>query len=71
MRMKYAEKVSIFCYVWNSNKLLVFLFPCRDIIKCLNASVLTTAVFELAQQFYYAAEIGNVANGVSACADQP
>jgi len=27
------------------------------------------AVFELVQQFYYATEIGNVANGVSACAD--
>jgi len=33
--------------------------------------MLTTAVFEFVQQFYYAAEIGNVANGVSDCADQP
>jgi len=33
--------------------------------------VLTTAVFELEQQFYYATENGNVANAVSACADQP
>jgi len=32
--------------------------------------MLTTAVFELVQQFYHAAEIGNEANGVSACADQ-
>jgi len=34
--------------------------------------MLTTAVFELVQQFYYAAEIGrpNAANVVSACADQ-
>jgi len=32
--------------------------------------MLTTAVFELVQQFYYAAEIDNVANAVSACADQ-
>jgi len=30
--------------------------------------MLTTAAFELVQQFYYAIEIGNVANGVSACA---
>jgi len=30
----------------------------------------TTAVFELVQQFYHATEIGNEANGVSACADQ-
>jgi len=33
--------------------------------------VLTTAIFELVQQFYHAAEIANVANGVRACADQP
>jgi len=33
--------------------------------------MLTTAVFELVQQFYHAAEIGNVANVVSAYADQP
>jgi len=32
--------------------------------------MLTTAVFELVQQFYHATEIGNVANGVNACADQ-
>jgi len=29
-----------------------------------------TAVFELVQQFYHAAEFGNVANTVSTCADQ-
>ena len=29
------------------------------------------AVFELVQQFYHATEIANVANAVSACADQP
>jgi len=33
--------------------------------------MLTTAVFELVQQFYHAAEIVNEANAVSACADQP
>jgi len=33
--------------------------------------MLTTAVFELLQQFYRAAEISNVANAVSSCADQP
>jgi len=32
--------------------------------------MLTTGVFELVQQFH-ATEIGNVANAVSACADQP
>jgi len=41
--------------------------------KCLNASMLTTDVFELVQQFYHAKEIGrpNAANAASACADQP
>ena len=48
-----------------------FPFSCSDIIKCLNASMLTTAVFELVQQFYHVTEIGNLANAVSACADQP
>jgi len=56
---------------WKSSKHLVFLFPCSDIIKCLNGSMLTTAVFELVQQFYHATEIANVANGVNARADQP
>jgi len=37
----------------------------------MNASMLTTPVFELVQQFYHATEIGNVANAVSACPDQP
>jgi len=33
--------------------------------------MLTTAVFELMQQFYHATEIGNVANEVSTCVDHP
>jgi len=32
--------------------------------------MLTTAVFELMQQFYRATEIADVANAVSACTDQ-
>jgi len=32
--------------------------------------MLTTAVFELVQQFYHSTEIDNVANAVSTCADQ-
>jgi len=40
-------------------------------MKFLNVSMLTTAVFELMQQFYHATEVGNIANAVSACADQP
>jgi len=39
--------------------------------KCLNASMLTIAVFELMQQFRHATETGNVANAASACANQP
>jgi len=37
----------------------------------MNPSTLETAGFDLMQQFYHAAEIGNVANAVCACADQP
>jgi len=33
--------------------------------------MLTTAVFELVQQFYNATDIGNVTSVVSAYADQP
>ena len=33
--------------------------------------MLTTAMFELIQQCYDAVEIGNAANAVSACANQP
>jgi len=43
-------------------------FPAEPI--CLNPSMLKSAVFELVQQFYHATESGNVANPVSACADQ-
>jgi len=52
-------------------QILAFLFPCWDIITYLNASVLTTGVFELLQQFNHATKIGNVANAVSACPYQP
>jgi len=52
-------------------QVLVFLFPCGDIIKCLNVPMLKTAVFKLVQQLYHATENGNVANTVSACTDQP
>jgi len=33
--------------------------------------MLKTAVFELVEQFYHVTKIGNAANAVSACADQP
>ena len=33
--------------------------------------MLTTADFELVQQFYHATEIANVASALSTCADQP
>jgi len=48
-----------------------FLFPWWDIIKCLNTSMLTTAVFAVVQEFYHATEICNVANAFSPCANQP
>jgi len=57
MRIKYARKLSSFPF-----------FPAETLS---NARMLTAAVFELVQQFYHATEIGNIANGVSACADQP
>jgi len=49
---------------------VVFLFPCWDLINYLNASILTTAVFELVQQSYRPTETGDVANADSASADQ-
>jgi len=49
----------------------VYLFPYRNIIKCMNPAMLTTTVFELVQHFYHGTEIANVANAVCACADQP
>jgi len=57
--------------MYRSPENLVFLFPCWDIMKYLNASMLKTAHFELVQQFYHATEFGDVANAVSACADHP
>jgi len=33
--------------------------------------MLTTAVFKHVQQFCHATEVGNAANALSACADQP
>ena len=60
-----------FCYVQKSSKFLLFLLPCWDIIKCLVASMLATADFELVQRFYHTTETGNVANAVSICAAQP
>jgi len=33
--------------------------------------MLTTAVFELVQQFHHATETGNVANAVRTCTAQP
>ena len=68
-----ARKLSIFCnvWLWKTSKILVFLFLCWVIIKRMNASMLTTAVFELVQQFHHVAETGNVANAVSTCAARP
>jgi len=42
-----------------------------QIPECFYVKLLTTAVFELVQQFYHATEFGNLANAVSTCAAQP
>jgi len=46
---KVRKKTFDFLLFIEVQQLLDFLFPCWDIIKCLNASMLTTAVFELAE----------------------
>ena len=68
--MECGRKLSIFCYVKKSSKLLVFLFLLRH-FHTPECFYIKTAVFELVQQIYHATEIDNVANAVSACADQP
>jgi len=73
MRINNARKLPIlllFIEVQQTFSFPVFLLR-RN--KCLNASMLTTDVFEPVQQFYHATETGrpNAANEVSACADQP
>jgi len=65
---KSARKLSIFVMYRSSANFLFSFFPAEPI--CLNPSMLKSAVFELVQQFYHATESGNVANPVSACADQ-
>jgi len=66
------ENYPFCCYLQKTSKLSFPFFLLRH-NKCLKASMLTTNVFELVQQFYHATEIGrpNAANAVSACPDQP
>jgi len=73
MRIKYARKLSILLLFIELQQTFSFPFFLLRHNKCMNAFMLTTAVFELVQQFYHAVEIGrpNAANEVSACADQP
>jgi len=72
MRIKYARKLSILLLFLEIQHTFSFPFFLLRHNKCLNASMLTTALFELVKQFF-ATEIGrpNAANAVSACADQP
>jgi len=70
MRIKYARKLSIFCYVQKSSK-LSFPFPLLRHYEMPECSYVKNICFELVQQLYHATEFGNVANTVSACADQP
>jgi len=73
MRIKYARKQSILLLFIELQQTFSFPFFLLRHKKCMNAPMLTTAVFELVQQFYHAAEIGrpNAANAVCACADKP
>ena len=68
---KRHKKTFVLLLCLEAQQVLVFLFPCGDIIKCLNVSMLKTAVFKLVQQLYHATENSNVANTVNSCADQP
>ena len=72
MRIKSARKLSILLLFIEVQQILVFLYFLLRHNKCLDASMLTTAVFELVKRFY-TTEIGrpNAANAVSTCADQP
>jgi len=72
MRVKSARKLSILLLFIKVQQTFSFPFFLLRHNKCLDASMLTTAVFELVKQFY-ATEIGrpNAANAVSTCADQP
>jgi len=65
------KKTFNFLLCTDVQQILVFIFPCWDIINFLNASMFQKALFELVQQFYHATENANVATAVSACADQP
>ena len=60
------EKTSNFLSCIEDQLTFVFHFPRWDIIKCLNASMLKTAVFELVQ---HATEIGSIVNAISTCRD--
>jgi len=73
MRMKYVRKLSILLLFIEPQQTFSFPFFLLRHNKCMNAFMLTTALLELVQQFYHAAEIGrpNAANTVSAFADQP
>ena len=55
MRISKQENFQFFV-MYRSPANFVFLFPCWDMIKCLNR-MLKTAVFELVQQFYHATEL--------------
>jgi len=69
MRVKYARKLSIFCYVQMPRK-LSFLFPLLRHFEMPECFSVKKCCYELVQQFYHATEFGNVANTVRTCADQ-
>ena len=69
---KVRKKTFNFVVIYRSPANFSFPFFLLRHNKCLDASMLTTAVFELVKRFY-TTEIGrpNAANAVSTCADQP
>ena len=70
---KVRKKLSIFLLFIEVQHTFSFPFSCWDTMNAWMLPMLTSAVFELVQQFYQATEIRmpNAANAASACADQP
>ena len=69
MRIKHARILAIFCCLFKSRKVR-FSFPLLRHYEMSECFYVKSCCFELVQQFHHATEIGNVANAVSACAEQ-
>jgi len=71
MRIKYARKLSIFLLCIEVQQILCCRFSLLRRYQMPECLYVINCRFELVQQFYHGAEIGNVANTVSTCAAQP